>query len=74
MMIDNPVVEDNDVDYSDHSMILVYETFAYNDAQMADDNLQEESGDTLEWQGVGDNQKDDEKIHHNTVEAVDQNK
>ena len=72
MMIEDPVVEDDAVDYFDHSIIQVYKMFAHNDTQKADANLQEKSGDKLEQQGVGDDQKDDEKIHHNTVEEVDQ--
>ena len=74
MMIDDPIVEDDAVDYSDLGDIQVYEMFAHNDAQKTDDILQEKSGDTLEQQGVGDEQKDDRKIHHNTVEEVDQDK
>ena len=45
-----------------------------DDAQKADNILQEKNGDTLEQQGVGDNQKNDGKMHHNTVEEVDQDK
>ena len=74
MMINDPVVEDDAVDYSDHGIILVYKMFTHNDAQKADDNLQEKSGDTLEQQGVGDDQKDDGKIHHNTVQELNQDK
>ena len=70
LMIDDPVVEDDAVDYSDHCYIQVYEMFAHNDAQKADNVLQEKSGDTLEQQGVDDEQKDDGKIH-NTVEEVE---
>ena len=62
MMIDDPVVADDGDDYLDHGIIQVYGTFAHNDAPQADDNLQEKSGDTLEQQGVGDDQKDDGKF------------
>ena len=48
MMIDDPVMKDDTVDYSDHGIIQVYEIFAHNDAQKADDILQENSGNTLE--------------------------
>ena len=64
------VVEDDAVDYSNQCYIQVYEMFAHNDAQKADNVLQEKSGDTLEQQGVDDEQKDDGKIH-NTVEEVE---
>ena len=74
MMINDPVVEDDAVDYSDHGIIQVYKIFAHNDAQKADDILQEKSDDTLEQQGDGNEQKDDGKIHHNTVEAINQDK
>ena len=74
MMIDDPVVEDDAVDYSDLGDIQVYEMFTHNDAQKVDDILQEKSGDILEQQDVGDEQKDDGKIHHNTVEAINQDK
>ena len=74
LMIDDPVVEDDVVDYSDHGKIQVYEMLVHNDDPKADDNLQEKSGDTFDQQGVGDDQKDDGKIHHNTVEEVDQDK
>ena len=64
------VVDDDAVDYLDHGYIQVYEMFAHNDAQKTDDMLQEKNGDTLEQQGVDDDQKDDGKIH-NTVEEVE---
>jgi len=44
---DDAVVEDDAVNYSDHGIIQVYEKFAHNDAQKADDMLQEKNGDTL---------------------------
>ena len=73
LMIDNLVTDDS-VDYLDQGIIQVYEILVNNDAPKADDNLQEKSGDTLDQQGVGDDQKDDGKIYQNTVEEVDQDK
>ena len=63
------VVEDDAVDYLDQCYIQVYEMFAHNDAQKADNVLQEKSGDTLEQQGVDDKQKDDGMIHNAVVEV-----
>ena len=74
MMMDDHVVADDGVDCSDHGKIQVYGTLAHNDAPQADDKLQEKSCDTLDQQGVGDDQKDDGKIHHNTVKELDQDK
>ena len=67
---DDSVVEDDAVDYSHQCYIQVYEMFADNDVQKADNVLQEKSGDKLEQQGVDDEQKDDGMIH-NTVEEVE---
>ena len=67
---DDAIVEDDAVDYLNPRYIQVYKMFAHNDVQKADDMLQEENGDTLEQQGVEDEQKDDEKIH-NSVEEVE---
>ena len=74
LIIDDPVVVDDDVNYLNQGIIQVYEMLVYNDAPKADDNIQEKSGDMFNQQGVGDDQKDDGEIHHNTVEEVDQYK
>jgi len=45
---DDAVADDDAVDYLAHGYIQVYEMFAHNDAQKADNVLQEKSCDTLE--------------------------
>ena len=49
LMIDDPVVADDGVDCLDNDIIQVYEMLVHNDAPKADDNLQEKSGDTLDY-------------------------
>ena len=67
---DDAVVEDDAIDYLHQCYIQVYEMFAHNDAQKADDMLQEKNGNIIEQQGVDAEHKDDVKTH-NTVQEVE---
>ena len=67
---DNQQKINDAVDYSNHGYIEVYEMDTHNNAQKANNKLEDEAGDTLEQQSIDAEQKDDGKIY-NTIEEVE---